>query len=132
MLRAFVQNRNKILNVGYASPFPLSLGTTVCVFLWSTYASYWSDRCSPQQSLSPLIGDGRRKGGSQERQMRDREKNGREGGMMVSDRVGENEGERKKREKPVGEEGVGAIERNGVGGGGGGEAGREEGRSYEC
>lgn len=31
----------------------------------------------------------------------------------------------------MGEEG-GAIERNGVGGGGGVEAGREEGRSYEC
>lgn len=30
-------------------------------------------------NLSPFIGDGRRKGGSQERQMRDRENRGREG-----------------------------------------------------
>jgi len=47
----------------------------------------------------------------------------------MSDRVGENEMKRKKRRKPVGEEG---IERNGVGVDGGVEPGREEERSYEC
>lgn len=49
---------------------------------------------------------------------------------MVSDRVGENEGERRK-EKACGGSRSG-IGRNGVGGGGGGVARREERRSYEC
>lgn len=131
---SFVQHRNKILHVGYVSSLPLSLTAVVCVFLWSTYASYWSDRCSPQQSqFPPPIGDGRRKGGSQERQMRDRgKKGGKKRGMMVSDRVGENEEKRKKGESLWGKGGGGVIERNGVGGGVGGEAGREKGRSYEC
>lgn len=75
-----------------------------------------------------FIGDGRRKGGSQERQMRDRENRGEKGGMMVSDTVGENEGERK---KACGRRG-GCNRINGVGGGGVGQAGRKEGRSYEC
>lgn len=53
---------------------------------------------------------------------------------MVSDRVGENEG-RGRKEKACGGSGGGwggVKEKNVVGGGVGGEAGREEGRSYEC
>lgn len=70
---SFVQHRNKILNVGYVSCLPLSLGAVVCVFLWSTYASYWSDRCSPQQSqsFSQQTGErreGRESGKTDERQ----------------------------------------------------------------
>lgn len=50
---------------------------------------------------------------------------------MVSDRVGENEGKRKKGESLwVGRRGV--MGGNGVGGGGGWGAGREKRRSYEC
>ncbi len=73
---SFVQHRNKILNAGYVSSFPLSLGAVVCTFLWSTYASYWSDRCSPQQ---PRCLHKEMEGGREGRQMRDRKKQGREG-----------------------------------------------------
>lgn len=45
-----MQRRNKILNVGYVASLPLSLCAVAHVFLWSTYASCWSDRYSPQQS----------------------------------------------------------------------------------
>lgn len=53
-------------------------------------------------------------------------KGGEKGGMMVSDRVGENEGKRKKGESLRGEGSV--IKRNGVGGGcrqGGWQGGRK-------
>lgn len=92
---SFVQHGNKILNVGYVSSLPLSLGAVVCVFLWSTYASYWSDGCSPQQSQSPHRRQ-REEAKTDERQGKNR---GEKGGMMVSDRVGENEGEKKKGER---------------------------------
>lgn len=68
---SFVQHRNKILNVGYVSSPALSLSALVCIFLWSTYASYWSDRCSPQQSQSlhrRQKEEGRESGKTDERQ----------------------------------------------------------------
>lgn len=102
----FVQYRNKILNVGYVSSLPHLLDAVVCVFLWSTYASYWPDSCSPQQSQSPhrrRKEEGRESGKTDERQGKNR---GEKGGMMVSDRVGENEGERKKGESLWGKKGV--------------------------
>lgn len=77
--------------------------------------------------------EGGREGGKEVR--RDRwgtggKNRGEKGGMMVSDRVGENEGERRKEKACGGSRG--GIGRNGVGGGGGGVARREERRSYEC
>jgi len=55
----------------------ISSSLSVQAFLWSTYASYWSDRCSQLKSQC-YIGHGKSERGSRERQMRDREKQERE------------------------------------------------------
>lgn len=114
----------------------LSPAAVVSVFLWSTYASYWSDCCSPQQSQSPHRKpeeEGRESGKTDERQGGKIRK--KQGGGVEERNDGEWQNgrewrEEEERRKPVG--GRGVIERYGVGGGVGGEAGRERGRSYEC
>lgn len=107
-----------------------SLGSVVGAFLWSTYASYWSDGCNPQQSQS----------------LRSRWEEEREGVMKDRWETGGKKGERREewwwvtewdRKRGRGRKeslwGEGGWARKKWGGRRRGRrAEREEGRSYEC
>lgn len=120
----FVQHKNKILNVGHVSSLPLSQCCGPCVsVVYLCLLLVWSVQSTTISVSSQEMAGGRE--GSQERQMRDREKQGREGrndGEWLSRREWGGEEERR---KPVGWEWL-WRDREEMGVEGGRETGRKE------
>lgn len=131
MLEDLWNSEIKLLNKRHSHDLSFSC-FVVCAILWSTYASYWSDCCSPQQSRSfhRTWKEGQREGAM--KQGWQTRKNRREGGNDGGWQGWRGWGGKERKEEVCGERWGGMGGNRVVVGGGGRIGGRQAGRYYEC